>query len=194
MADPRAPVAAVVLCGGGGQRFAGRDKPLERLAGRPLIEHVLERLLPQVDSVLISANRNLDSYRQYGHAVVTDELTDRGPLAGVQAALADLDDPWLFVCPGDAPLLPTDLIERLRAGLGDGAVAAVPHDGERLQPLFLLVSREAAAGVSAYLDDGGRSVHGWLAGLEVAEVAVPDAAAFTNVNTAEELARAELLV
>ncbi len=191
MADP---VTAIVLCGGGGRRFSGRDKPLERLGGRLLVEHVLERLGGQASSIIVSANRNLSEYRKQGHPVVADQIADRGPLAGLQAALSVTDADLLFVCPGDAPLLPENLIEQLRAGLDSGAEVAVPHDGDRTQHLFMLLHRAVAERVNAYLDEGGRSVAGWLATLRVAEVSLPDATAFTNVNTAEELARAEDLV
>ena len=194
MVDPARPVTAVVLCGGGGRRFDGRDKPLEPLAGKPLVAHVLDRLEGQVSAVLISANRNLDEYRQYGHLVVQDRVSDRGPLAGVQAAVSEVEGDWLFVCPGDAPFLPTDLIDRLRSGLAEGAEVAVPHDGERAQHLFMLVERKVAERIGSYLDNGGRSVTGWLAELQVAEVPVKDPDAFTNVNTREELAQAELLI
>jgi len=194
LTDSDLPVTAVVLCGGGGRRFDGRDKPLELLAGRPLIEHVLVRLETQVSSFVISANRNLNAYRQFGHPVVEDQVADRGPLAGVQAALPSVNSQWLFVCPGDAPFLPSDLLERLRTGLSAEAEVVVPHDGERPQHLFMLLDRSVAERVGPYLERGGRSVGGWLADLEVAEVPVADPAAFTNVNTADELARAELLV
>lgn len=194
MADPAIPVTAVVLCGGSGRRFDGKDKPLELLAGKPLLAHVLDRLEGQTSSILISANRNLRQYRQFGHPVVKDQVHDRGPLAGVQAAVSEGEDEWLFVCPGDAPFMPVDLIERLHAGFTADVELAVPHDGERAQHLFMLLKQSVAGTIGPYLEQGGRSVAGWLADREVAEVQVADRHAFTNVNTAEELARAEFLV
>lgn len=194
MADAVQPVTAIVLCGGGGRRFAGRDKPLELLAGQSLVAHVLSRLAGQVASIVISANRNLTQYEQFGYPVVQDQLADCGPLAGLHAGLSASDSQWLLVCPGDAPLLPTDLVERLRSGLASGAPLAIPNDGERAQHLFMLLERSVAEGVQSYLERGGRSVAGWLADLDVAEVSVLDPFVFTNVNTPEELALAEQLV
>ncbi len=196
MTDSEFPVTAVVLCGGGGRRFAGKDKPLEILAGRPLVAHVLSRLEGQVSSVQISANRNLNEYRQFGYPVFEDQVSDCGPLAGAASAVTNGVKGWLFICPGDAPFLPTDLVERLRNGLlegGESADVVVPHDGERMQHLFMLLESSTAAGIRDYLEQGGRSVAGWLAGLSVLAVSVPEPGAFTNVNTREELARAELL-
>ena len=194
MASGNPPVAAIVLCGGGGRRFAGRDKPLELLAGKPLVGHVLARLAGQASSIVISANRNLKEYERFGYPVVEDQLPDCGPLAGLHAGLSATSSRWLLVCPGDAPLLPTNLVERLRSGLTSGAGLVIPHDGERPQHLFMLLERSVAEGVRPYLEQGGRSVAGWLAGLEVAEVSVLAPHAFTNVNTPEELELAEQLL
>jgi molybdopterin-guanine dinucleotide biosynthesis protein A len=194
LAEAAQPVTAIVLCGGSGRRFAGRDKPLELLAGQPLVAHVLARLSGQVSSIVISANRNLTEYARFGYPVVRDQQPDCGPLAGLDAGLSASDSQWLLLCPGDAPLLPTDLVSRLRSGLASGAEVAIPHDGERAQHLFMLLERSLAEGVRAYLERGGRSVAGWLTDLDVAEVSVQDMHAFTNVNTPEELALAEQLL
>jgi molybdopterin-guanine dinucleotide biosynthesis protein A len=176
-----------VLCGGSGRRFGGRDKPLELLDGRPIVEHVLDRVSGQVDSIVVSANRNLNRYAVYGYPVVADRVADRGPLGGIEAALDQVETELLFVCPGDAPLLPENLVGRLKSKLRDEDVA-VPHDGERPQHLFMLLRRETASTIGRYLDQGGRSVAGWLEGLEVALSPFPDDDAFTNVNTAADLA------
>jgi molybdopterin-guanine dinucleotide biosynthesis protein A len=182
-----AGLTGLVLCGGSGRRFGGRDKPLELLDGRPIVEHVLDRVSGQVDSIVVSANRNLNRYAGYGHPVVVDRVADRGPLGGIEAALDQVQTELLFVCPGDAPLLPENLVGRLRSTLRDEDVA-VPHDGERPQHLFMLLRRETASTIGSYLDQGGRSVAGWLEGLEVALSPFPDDDAFTNVNTAADLA------
>lgn len=182
------PITGIVLCGGGSRRFRGKDKPLETLDGQPLVAHVINRISPQVDDLIISANRNQNLYGRSGYPVVADTTADRGPLGGIEAALASVSSKWIFVCPGDAPLLPLDLVSRLRAADRDGAQVIVPHDGERAQYLFMLLQVSEAETISAYLDGGGRSVAGWLAGRTVHEcpVLVPDA--FTNVNTEAELA------
>ena len=180
-----APTIAVVLCGGRGSRLGGVDKPLQLYRGRPLVEEVTARLAPQVDSLLISANRNLEQYARYGR-VVSDRLPGyAGPLAGLDAALSVAHGERLVVCPGDAPDLPRDLVSRLLAALGD-ADAAVAHDGQRRQPLFLLLRCRCRADLAAYLDAGGRSAHGLLARLRVVEVRFEDPGAFRNLNEADD--------
>src|SRR5690606_31281849 len=79
-------ITGVILAGGRARRMGGRDKGLLPLAGRPMVEYVLEALRPQVDAVLISANRHQAEYGRYGHPVVTDDTDDYpGPLAGMAA-------------------------------------------------------------------------------------------------------------
>ena len=183
----RTDVTGIILCGGSARRFAGRDKPLALLRGSMLVEHVRERLAPQVQRVVISCNRNIDVYRRWGDAVVTDAVPERGPLGGLLAGMQAATTSYVFACPGDAPLLPATLIERLARAL-DGRDVAYPHDGERAQHLFLLVRCDAVDRVRRFLDGGGRAVHQWLEHERpVAVDASADRDAFVNVNSANDL-------
>jgi molybdenum cofactor guanylyltransferase len=191
------PVSAVILCGGAGQRVGGADKPLLSLGDRPLIEWVLQRIRPQVDHVLISANRNLDRYADYGEVLRDREPHHAGPLAGIRAALAVCPTPWLLACAGDAPFLPHDLVQRLAERLRQSdpaqtpAGAAVAIDGQ-LEPLPALVHRSTAAALDAYLAAGRRSVHGWLAELALVPVDFTSSVgAFASLNTPEDFAAAQ---
>jgi molybdopterin-guanine dinucleotide biosynthesis protein A len=188
----RAEITGAILCGGAGKRFHGRDKPLQMLDGAPLVLHVRRRLVPQVARVIISCNRNLDTYSTWGDSIVVDDVVDRGPLGGVLAAMTASDTRLVFVCPGDAPWLSNTLVCRLADALHRaGADVAVPHDGERSQHLFVLLRRSLAPALRSYLDDGGRSVHGFV---DRQRKAVIDAAgereSFFDVNSDAELAAA----
>jgi len=183
-------ISAVVLCGGAGRRFGGKDKPLLELAGRPLVAHVLERLSSQVDEVLVSANRHLDRYEALGIPVVADAAEDVGPLAGIAAALTVCHGDRLFVCPGDSPVLSRELVAALDTRLreaGEGVDAVMANDRVRDQVLFLLLRRRSAPSLNRYLAEGRRSVHGWLTTLSVERCVVADTAQFFNINTPEDL-------
>jgi len=190
VADDRcASVTGLVLAGGLARRMGGADKGLVPLAGRPMVEHVIEALRPQVGSILLSANRNYGSYAGYGYPVIADDLGDyQGPLAGVAAALRQCTPEFLVTVPCDAPLLPPDLVVRLLAARGAGdADAAVVHDGRRLQPVFLLLHGRVAPSLEAYLGGGGRRVDGWLTRLRTAVADFSDrAGAFVNVNDPDD--------
>lgn len=168
--------------------MGGADKPLLTVAGAPLVAHVARRLVPQVRTVCVVANRSPDAYAALGFPVLRDATPGLGPLGGIAAALAAVETPLLFVCPGDAPLLAPTLVARLMAALGPDDMAAYPHDGVRTQPLFLLLRVSVREALSAHLAGGGRAVHGWVASLGARSVAAHDlAASFRNVNTPEEL-------
>jgi molybdopterin-guanine dinucleotide biosynthesis protein A len=191
---PRDAITGLVLAGGLARRMGGMDKGLVELAGRPMIEHVLGALRPQVGSLLINANRNIDRYAAYGHPVVSDTLQGfMGPLAGVLAALQQLATDFLVTVPCDAPLLAPDLVSRLyEACLAGEADVAVATDGRRQQPVFLLLRTGLAPSLEAYLSGGGRKIDTWFASLRLAEADFSDAPdTFVNVNDPDERQRLE---
>jgi len=195
--DPRYPrdaITGLVLAGGLARRMGGMDKGLVELAGRPMIEHVLHALRPQVGPLLINANRNIDRYAAYGHPVVSDSLQGfMGPLAGVLTALQRLATEFLVTVPCDAPLVAPDLVGRLYdACVANNADVAVATDGRRQQPVFLLLRAGTAPSLEAYLSGGGRKIDTWFAGLRLAEADLGDALdTFVNVNDPDERQRLE---
>jgi molybdopterin-guanine dinucleotide biosynthesis protein A len=183
-------ITGVVLCGGEGRRMGGVEKPLLPLHGRPLAAHVLERLRPQVGPVIVSANRELKTYRAFGHPVVVDVIPGLGPLGGLASIAPHVTTPWLFCCPGDAPRLDGGLVARLASECDDARTAAYPHDGERPQYLFLLVRTAVCVSLTSYLEGGSRSVHGWMEEIGGRAVGMPELAkSFVNVNTTDALAK-----
>lgn len=183
-------VSGVILAGGLGRRMGGVDKGLQQLDGRPLVQWVLTRLAPQVDRVLINANRNLARYAEFGCPVLPDRFPDfAGPLAGLHAALSEAGSALVATVPCDSPFLPTDLVPRLYAALeAAGAELAVARTGDRVQRVFCLARRELLPRLDAFLASGGRKLGDWHATLNVAEVGFDDeAAAFSNLNTAQDV-------
>ena len=186
-------VTGCVLAGGEGRRLGGVDKGLVALAGRPLVEHCLQRLRPQVGALLISANRNLATYAAFGLPVFDDARADHaGPLAGCLGALRRATTRHVVTAACDSPFLPRDLVARLLDALTTaGAEIAVVSTNGRLQPVFALYAVSVADSLADYLDGGGRKVDTWLRRHALVEVDFSDAAgAFMNINTPEELASA----
>lgn len=194
---PAEAISGLVLAGGLARRMGGIDKGLVVLAGKPMIEHVLAGLAPQVGRVLINANRNLEQYGGYGYEVVSDTLEGYlGPLAGALSALEVIDTEFLLTVPCDSPLVAPDLAGRMYAALRLGqADLAVAHDGRRQQPVFLLLKRGLAADLEAYLASGERKIDRWFARHRVAEADLSDRPdSFINVNEPEERQRLEALI
>ena len=186
----RADITGIVLAGGKGRRMGGVDKGLVELDGRPLCAHVLERLAPQVGSVVINANQNAERYAAFGHPVVADAVSGfAGPLAGLHAGMTRADTPFVVTVPCDSPFLPIDLVARLGEALDSKrAQLAVAKTFDQPHPVFALARRDVLLHLAAFLDAGGRKIDAWYATLAFVEVPFDDEAdAFRNINTVDEL-------
>lgn len=193
MSIPVERITGLVLAGGRGTRMGGADKGLASFHGEPLVSHAMRRLQPQVGSVVINANRYLEQYATFGAAVVPDTFPGfAGPLAGLHAGLARCSTDFLAAVPCDTPMFPTDLVSRLWATLeGSSSMAAIAVTdtpaGEQRHPVFCLLRRSALPSLDDYLKGGGRKVGEWLDAIGCARAHFGDEAAFTNLNTRDEL-------
>jgi len=171
--------------------MGGVDKGLQAFRGKRLVDHVYERLAPQVAGVIINANQNHEAYRSFGVRVVSDAVGGfAGPLAGIHAGLSISRRPFLASVPCDSPFLPADLIERLYARIDEtGAELAVAKTGDQPHPVFAMMRRGVLEHLSGFLREGGRKIDAWYATLNVVEVVFDDEAeAFSNINTLDDLA------
>jgi len=182
--------------------MGGVDKGLQNFNGIPLALHTLMRLGPQVESVMVNANRNLSAYESFGASVWPDASADfAGPLSGFLVGLERAETPYVLTVPCDTPRLPLDLAERLAEALvredADIAMAAAPETVEhgqtqiRTQPVFCLMKIELSESLVKFTHSGGRKIDAWTAQHKT--VVVPfdseddDPLAFANVNTLTEL-------
>lgn len=189
-----AHVLAVILAGGRGRRLGGVDKALVPLAGRPLIRHVIDRLTPQVDGIIVNANG--DAARFHGLVVRSDDPSSRldGPILGLATAFAAFaataPATHLLTVPTDTPFLPHDLVRRLMAGTGEGS-AAFATTAAGAQPVISLWTRHGAGAASARLRDyAGESLQKYLIDCNAAPVDFADASSFLNINSPTDLAQA----
>ena len=190
-------ITGLILAGGRGSRMGSIDKGLAPFGAQPMVQHVLQRLQPQVQSLLINANQNLDAYAAFGAPVWPDAMPDfAGPLAGLQTGLMHCETPYLVTAPCDSPFLPADLVARLSAALlaeeADLAVAVTgAGDTRQPHPVFCLAKVSVLPHLTAFLEGGGRKVDRWYATLRVTEVHFADEDAFRNINTLAELRQYE---
>jgi molybdenum cofactor guanylyltransferase len=187
---PKTEITGVILAGGRGRRVGGQDKGLLPVHGRPLVSHIIDALRPQVGSLLLSANRNLGSYRAFGLPVVTDILGEYlGPLAGMASTMQGMNTPYLLTVPCDSPLVPLDLCTRLYHDLTTTtADLSVAHDGDRMQPVFALLRRPLLPDLLDYLENGGRKIETWYRAHRLVLSDFSDRPnSFLNINRSEEL-------
>ena len=183
-------ISGLVLAGGRGRRMGGTDKGLVHLNQEPFITHVLRRLAPQVNDILINANQNLEIYRGFGYPVIADAIEGfAGPLAGLERGLAVSAQDWVLTVPVDSPFLAHDLAVRLaRAIETEHADLAIAKTHERTHPVFCLCPKRLHPSLIDFMKKGGRKIDAWFAAHHVVAVPFDDnPLAFTNINTLEEL-------
>jgi molybdopterin-guanine dinucleotide biosynthesis protein A len=204
------PHAGVILAGGKSTRMGVADKALMPLGGKPMIAHVIERLRPQVERIVISANGDLSRFAEFGLPVVADAFEGFvGPLAGLHAGMrwseANVPEARFIVSiPSDTPFFPPDLVARLAEGCGrdENTVAlAASTNGTHpiigLWPVMLAdpLERLLKAGKAAKMIDFADRFMRFNVPFE--DIVLPDGAIvdpFFNVNTPEHAAEAERIV
>ncbi|WP_181175330.1 molybdenum cofactor guanylyltransferase MobA [Mesorhizobium sp. B1-1-4] len=203
MTIERPMTLGVVLAGGLGRRMGGGDKPTRVIGGRTMLEHVIERLGPQCDGLVLNANGDPVRFARFGLPVVADTIEGYpGPLAGMLAALdwtADNrpDVEWVVSAAGDCPFLPRDLVARLqRARMTEGADLAVAASGGQAHPVIGLWKVALRGELRhALTNEGLRKIDRWTSRYGLATVSWPAEPVdpFFNANTVEDLAEAERL-
>lgn len=181
-------ISCIILAGGRATRMGGVDKGLVLLQNKPLVGHVISRISPQVDEILVNANREITEYQAFNLPVFQDEQPDFiGPLAGFYLGLQHAKHEYLLTTPCDSPLLPLDLATRLMQALitQDAQIAVATSDGDA-HPVFCLCKKEVLPSLQAYIEQGGRKVSAWQKSLRYIEVDFSDA--FVNLNSFEDLA------
>lgn len=196
----------VILAGGLASRMGGGDKGLLQLGGQSLLSRVIDRLEPQVAGLALNANGDASRFRNFGLPVLPDSIGGFvGPLAGVLAGLdwaAGQGAESIVTAAADTPFFPPDLVPSLLlAGEGMDAplvLAATPDPkrGQVRHPTFGLWPVSLRDDLQAALNDGLRKVVMWTDRHAGRETVFPVGAVdpFFNVNTPEDLARAEAIL
>ncbi len=187
------PVTVAILAGGASRRM-GANKSLVELEGKPLIQHVLDRVQRLNVPILLVTNQ-FDLYRRFQVSMVADVLPGKGSLGGIYSALTHSSSPFTLCVACDMPFLNVDLLTYLLS-LRTGFDAVVPMIESQPQGLHAVYHRRCTQPIRNLLDRNELRISGIFDHLRVrlvSEAAIrlidPDLRSFTNLNTPEELAR-----
>jgi len=195
------PVRGAILAGGGASRFGGRPKGLEMVGGERVLDRVAEVLGSAlgVPPILVANAPDAGSWRP-DLRVVTDVRPGLGALGGIYTAVLAAPAPVVCVA-WDMPFVTPALVRRLADGLGS-ADAVLPASGgpREVEPLCAGYGPACGDAIGSSLDSGDLRAVAFHARIgvdilpltEVARCGDP-AALFFNVNTAEDLERADEL-
>lgn len=190
----------VILAGGRSSRMGGEDKSLLSVDGRSLLDHVIARLRPQTDALVLNANGDPARFSAFGLPVVADAIPGQpGPLGGILTGLRWAaehrpDASHVVTAATDTPFLPRDLVARLHeARVNAHADIALAASAGRIHPVFGLWPIALEADLARALDEGERRVLAFAQRCSMTEVDFPAGTVdpFFNVNTPEDLRFAE---
>ena len=203
MGEAWPPTIGALLAGGLARRMGGGDKPLRLVGGRPILDHVVERMAPQCAGLVINANGDPARFASYGLPVVPDDVPGfAGPLAGVLAVLDHVarrrQAEWIVTVAADTPFLPPDLVARLHAAREEeGAMLACAASGGRTHPVIGLWPVSIREDLRrALVGEGERKIDRFTARfpLAVAEWPAEPFDVFFNANTPAEIEVAESIL
>ncbi len=191
-------VAGVILAGGLSRRMGGGDKALLPLAGKPLLAHVIGRLAPQVEALILNANGDPARFSDFGLPVVPDiDENCSGPLAGILAVVTHVRQALPHIeaivsIPADTPFAPSDLVARLEGASSNADVAMATSAG-RDHPTVALWRVSLREPLASALSRDERRVLSFIEGQKHARVDWPTESfdPFANINSPDDLARAE---
>lgn len=177
--------SCIILAGGEGKRLGGVDKGLLEYRNKPLVEHVIDAVSPQVDDLVISANRNTERYKSYTNKVISDESEQYlGPLAGINAALPHCTHDRVLVVPCDTPFLPDDIIDQFLSARTDNNLY-IAESKNKLQPV-MLIHKSLQGSISQSLHRGELRLMFWVESQHPEIIPFPDEAAFKSFNHTDD--------
>jgi molybdopterin-guanine dinucleotide biosynthesis protein A len=174
--------SCIILAGGEGKRANGMDKGLISYKNKPLIEHVIDTVSPQVDDIVISANRNFDAYQKYSNNVINDKSDSyRGPMAGIAASLPYCSHDSVLVVACDMPALPSNLVKRLAVAIQNKSISIATVD--RHHQLAMIIKKNLLESIQQRLNNNQLKLIQWVESAPYCTINFDDIPqAFINLN------------
>ncbi|MDR9753971.1 molybdenum cofactor guanylyltransferase MobA [Pseudomonas sp. SZMC_28357] len=191
--SPEPTCSILLLAGGRGQRMGGQDKGLVHWHGEPLIAHLHRKVRALSDDLIISCNRNLESYALYADQLVHDDEGDfPGPLAGIRAGLKAARHSHLLVLPCDVPRITAELIDSMRnTAFQNPTLPLMLRQGDHWEPLLCIIPVALGGAFESAWAQGERSPGRVMRGLNATALQCPeDDPRLANLNTVELLNQA----
>jgi molybdopterin-guanine dinucleotide biosynthesis protein A len=189
-----AKLTVAIMAGGKSSRM-GTDKSFIPLQGRPMIEHVISKVIDLGNETIIIAN-DFDSYRYLGLPIYGDIFTDSGPLGGLHTALTIASNPYTLVVACDMPWLNQSLLKYL-ISLKSTADVVVPRWNRFPEPLHAVYRETCLEHVERNLRTGNLKFISFYSDVQVKFLEKPEiqqfdpkGMSFANINSPSDLTQA----
>ena len=182
-------VTAIILAGGKSERMNGKDKGLLMINNDHIIKKLYALSKNYSTEVYVNANRNIDQYRDMGFKVWEDIMPGyQGPLAGMYTSLKNSSTRYIITLPCDGPLVNDEYFKRMLNNINDQTKLKSAHDGDRIQPVYSLISSDLLVSLKSFMDTGQRKIDKWFESCELELVDFSDNKnIFININREADL-------
>jgi molybdopterin-guanine dinucleotide biosynthesis protein A len=199
--------SAVVLAGGFSKRF-GQDKGLLKLAGKPLILHILDKVSTVVDEFLVvvsskSQEEKYTCFLKQNAKTVIDKYETKNPLVGALTGFEKAQGKYSLLLPCDTPFISSQIAAFLLE-LCVNKDAVIPRwPNGYIEPLQAVYYTKSALNVAnKALEDKKQNMRSMIASLKkvryvstlVLKQIDPNLATFFNINTPKDLRKAEQML
>lgn len=193
----RVPCSGVILAGGRNTRFSGENKAMLRVGPQRILDRVLEVFNEVFEEITIVTNDPLQ-YVEWNATIVTDLFSSRSSLTGIHAGLFHATQPYVFVAACDAPFIQKGVVETILDGIRPGADLILPETTKGLEPLCAAYSKKSLPTIERHIRENKLKIQLVFRKDRIQKIPErrlrekdPDLISFFNINTPEDLTRAE---
>lgn len=194
------PCSGVILAGGLSRRFDGVDKALIRINGRRIIGRLVDCFSTLFNELILVTN-SPEKYLEWDLQIVTDLYAVRSSLTGIHAALTYASHAHVFVSACDTPFLHSEIIRTLLDAVAPHIDVVIPETGAGYEPLCAVYSKKCLQPIERNLSQGNYKIQNSFRKLRLKPIKEatlrrldPELMSFYNINSPEDLARAEALI
>lgn len=175
---------AYILCGGQSKRM-GQDKALVSIHGKPMIEYVIEVAQKVTNKLYLVGNKI--EYKDFGCPIISDLVTNKGPMGGIFTALKNANSPTILILSCDIPFISTKTLHKLIESIDGQNSAFLLKTNKGLQPLAGVYKKELIPELEEHLKQNELKLKSFINNVKAKTVFLENEEEVFNVNNTQEL-------
>ena len=190
----------VILSGGLNTRFNGQNKALIRVGQKRILDRLYDVFSDLFDEIILVTNDPLQ-FVEWDLTIVTDLFPVRSSLTGIHAGLFYMKNPFAFFSGCDTPFLKKDLIEVLLENIDKNKDIIMPETSAGMEPLCAIYSKRCLNAAEHHIKQNKFKIQRALGNHRLKKIPEtvlrskdPELISFFNINTPEDLTRAEEMI
>jgi len=194
------PCTGVILSGGLNSRFDGKNKAFLSVGGRRIIDRLLDVFSDLFDEIILVTNHP-QHFLKWDLTIVTDIFDLRSSLTGIHTGLFYMKNPYAFFSACDTPFLKKEMVEILVEQIEQKIDIIMPETAAGFEPLCAIYSKRCLKPAEVHLMANKVKIQWAFRSNRIKHIAEnqlrqvdPELRSFLNINTPEDLARAEEII